>query len=74
MAVACDSNSLLEAAKCLDCIPPGMQNAVRIYLLCVLTSTPADANTLMEAAKELQMIPDPIKQDVITYLLCRLQG
>lgn len=35
MAVACDPQSLINAAQCLNCgIPPGMQNSVLIYLLC----------------------------------------
>lgn len=27
---------LMDASKCLNCIPPGMQDAVIIYLLCQL--------------------------------------
>lgn len=30
----CDANSLLQAATCLRCIPPGLQSAVRTKLLC----------------------------------------
>lgn len=30
----CDPNSLLEAAKCMKCIPQGMQAAIQTQLLC----------------------------------------
>lgn len=39
MAIACDTNSLLDSAKCYNnCIPQGMQMAVLIYLMCQIAN------------------------------------
>lgn len=34
MSISCDTQDLLDAAKCFQCIPPGHQPAVRDYILC----------------------------------------
>ena len=36
----CDPASLIQASKCLRCIPPGMMGAVKTWLLCNVTLCP----------------------------------
>lgn len=37
----CDPSSLMQSARCLECIPPGMQSGVRSYLLCQWANKPS---------------------------------
>lgn len=54
----CNANSLLEAAKCYRCIPPGMQNSVATNLLCQW------ANASVE--------PAPCQSDVVEEWVVRV--
>ena len=76
MAVNCDPNALLEAAKCFKCIPVGMQNPILIYLLSeslvVEGGTVPTIQQLLDGAKCYKCIPKETQEEVITYLLCQL--
>lgn len=71
--MATDLATVITNARCVDtCIPPGMRNAVLIYLLAVAAGLdPTDTNTLMNNAKCIDScIPDGMKPAVIAKLLC----
>jgi hypothetical protein len=73
MAVNCsDPNSLMAAAKCMKCIPTGMQPEVIIYLLQQLAGNTMTPNQLMTAAKCMKCIPAGAQPEVQTYLLCAI--
>jgi len=78
MAVSCDPNALLEAAKCYKCIPVGMQNPILIYLLSeslvVEGGTAPTIQQLLDGAKCYKCIPKETQEEVIIYLLCNLTG
>lgn len=72
MAVNCDPSTLANEARCFDrCIPPGMQDAVKTYLLAVWAGGSLDPNTLMQQAACFRCL-DGIQMGVQTYLLCKL--
>lgn len=75
--MATDLATVITNARCVDsCIPPGMRNAVLIYLLAVAAGLdPTDTNTLMNNAKCIDScIPDGMKPAVIAKLLCDMAG
>ena len=76
MAVNCDPNALLEAAKCFKCIPVEMQNPVLIYLLSqslvIEGGTAPTIQELLDGAKCFKCIPNGMQEEVIIYLLCHL--
>jgi len=73
MALSCDSNSLLQASQCLDCIPPGAQARVQTYLLAVLAGASLDPDTLLKNAACFRCL-DGFHKEVQTYLLCQIAG
>lgn len=71
--MATDLATVINNARCVDsCIPPGMRNAVLIYLLAVAAGIdPTDTNTLVNNARCIDScIPDGAKPAVIAKLLC----
>jgi hypothetical protein len=72
MAIDCDPNALLEASKCMKCIPNGMQPEVIIYLLNQILGTGLTPQQLMDAAKCYRCIPNGMQPEVQTYLLCQI--
>lgn len=70
--ISCEAADLVDAAKCLDCIPAGLQMAVQIYLLQQIAGNTETAGELMESAKCLQCIPPGLQPAVINYLLCQI--
>lgn len=67
----CDPDTLLAAAKCFECIPPGAQAQVQTYLLAVLAGASLDPNVLLEQAKCFRCL-DGWHAQVQTYLLCQI--
>ena len=74
VANACDPTSLVSGAACLDCgIPPGMQKAVIIYLLCQIAGMTCSPTSLAAGAACLECgIPPGMENAVIIYLLCQI--
>lgn len=76
MAISCDTNDLMAAAKCYKCIPTGMQNEVIIYLLAEIlkaeNGAAVDPATLEQAARCYKCIPAGMQAEVQTYLLCQI--
>jgi hypothetical protein len=73
MAVACDPQSLLQAAKCFEnCTLAGQRDAIKIYLLALIAGVNPDPVALMEAARCLTCLQPGQAQAVQTYLLCTI--
>lgn len=72
MAVSCDPNDLLQAAKCFKCIPEGTQAEVQTYLLAVIAGGSLDPNTLMAQAACFKCIPKGMLPEVMAMLLCNI--
>jgi hypothetical protein len=74
MPIACDSASLLNAAKCLDsCLPAGLRDAVLIYVLAVNAGVSTDPKSLINAANQIDCcVPRGVRQAVIASLLCSI--
>jgi hypothetical protein len=70
MAVSCDPYSLMESAKCMDCIPPSMQLPVMIWLLATMGGLSTDPYVLMANAKDFQSLSPATQQDIMIYLTC----
>jgi hypothetical protein len=73
-AVACDSNSLIDAAKCFQqCIPLGMQAAVQTMLLAQIAGDTRSPSDLANAARcFFDCIPPGEQMAVQNYLLCAI--
>lgn len=79
MAIACDSQTLVNQAKCLfSCVPPGMVPYAKIAILCAtLNSTVMDcsAQNLVNQALCLEnCIPRGMVQYVELALLCAINN
>lgn len=75
--MATDLATVINNARCVDsCVPPGMRNAVLIYLLAVAAGIdPTDTKTLLNNARCIDLcIPDGAKPAVIAKLLCDIAG
>jgi len=74
MAVQCDTNSLLDAAKCYQqCIPDGMQAAVQTMLMAAIVGDTRSPSDLASAARcFFSCIPKGEQVAVQNYLLCQL--
>lgn len=72
MAISCEPNDLLEAAKCFGCIPAGTQAEVQTYLLAVIAGGSLDPNTLMQQAACFRCVPKGMLPEVMAYLLCAI--
>ena len=74
MAVQCDTNSLLDAAKCYQqCIPDGMQAAVQTMLMAQIVGDTRSPSDLAFAARcFFSCIPKGEQLAVQNYLLCKL--
>ena len=70
--MSCDPNTLLEEAKCLNCVPEGDQLLVAIYLAAQIAGVAADPDQLMADAVCLQCIPESARWQVILYLACQI--
>lgn len=74
MAVNCDPAALVAAAKCFQCIPPGMEKPVELYLLAQAASAGTDVAAIVRAAKDFKSIPKEMQEVVELYLLCKAAG
>jgi hypothetical protein len=74
MAIACDTNSLVQAATCIDCnIPVGMRDAVLIYVLATKAGVSTKPQDLIDAARQIDCcVPVGMRQAIIARLLCTL--
>lgn len=59
----CDTNALLDAARCFRCIPFGSQAPVHLYLLCQWANAPTCQSSFIAP------IPDPIARNNFTGAL-----
>lgn len=71
MAVNCDPNALLDAAKCFRCVPDGMQAAVQTFLLAVIAGGSTDPEVLMKQAACFRCA-DGMQAEIQTMLLCQI--
>lgn len=72
--MSCDPNTLVEAAKCLQCLNPQESLAVEVYLLTQIAGVDPDPNALLAAAKDFQALTDRQLSEVQAYLLCQISG
>lgn len=72
MAVSCDPNALVDAAKCFSCLPPVTNLEVQTYLLAVLAGVTTDPNALAALANQFKTLSPTTLIEVQTYLLCQL--
>lgn len=72
MAVNCDPAALAEASKCFECIPPGDQMGVLIYLSTVRAGVAPDPAALVEAAKCLECIPPGAQLAALLAVECQI--
>jgi hypothetical protein len=74
MPIACSSEALVEAAKCLDsCLPVGLRDAVLIYVLAVNAGVSTEPQSLINAANEIDCCtPKGMRDAIISQLLCSL--
>ena len=76
MAVSCDSASLVQAAKCFECVPGEAKDMVLLYLWAQIAAatagTSTDPATLVKNAKCFSCVPGEAKAEVRLYLLCQI--
>lgn len=72
MAVNCDTDALLDAAKCFKCIPDGEQAVIQTYLLAVAAGGSLDPDVLMAQAKCFKCIPPGMLAEIQVFLLCQI--
>ena len=80
MAINCDPKALQNAAACFsECIPPGNEKAVMIYLLAqilnAMTGASTDPKVILQAATASPnsfMTLFGIEDAVMMYLLCQI--
>jgi len=71
--MACDYQSILAAAKCFECIPPGAQQGIQTYLLSQISGASTNPTALMNAARCIaSCIPPGMLNEVKTRLLCEV--
>lgn len=66
--VPTDAQTLMNNARCLDCIPAGVQRQVMIYLLGQLAGQ-TDPQTIMNNARCFSCVPNGMEGPVMIYLL-----
>lgn len=71
MAVDCTPQALVDAAKCLMCIPVGMQLAAQTHLLNVISGLNLTPQQLMDAAKCYRCL-EGMHAEAQDYLLCQI--
>lgn len=71
--MSCDYQSIVNASKCYECIPPNAQMGVHTYLLKSISGYTGDVNSLMNAARCIaSCIPPGMLNEVKTRLLCEV--
>lgn len=72
MPVACDPQSLIDAATCFGCIPIGMQMAVQTMLIAQIAGDTRTPQELADAARCFFNCINPGEQLAVqNYLLCQ---
>ena len=75
MPQACDSQSLVTAAQCLEQqIPPGMELPCLIILAANIAGVSTDPNSLAAAAAPYQAIPEGERWPVLISMACSIAG
>lgn len=72
--MACDTNSLIQAARCFSCLTPIQHMQVQAYLLAQMAGGSTDPNTLLQESRAFRGIPPIILQWMKVYLLCLSAG
>ena len=72
--MACDPQTLVENAKCIECaIAPGMQLPVLIYLAAQIAGVSPNSQTLVDNAKCIECsIPEGMQLPVLISLACQM--
>ena len=71
--MSCDYQSIVNASKCYECIPPNAQMGVHTWLLKSISGYTGDVNSLMNAARCIaSCIPPGMLNEVKTRLLCEV--
>ena len=71
--MSCDYQSIVNASKCYECIPPNAQMGVHTYLLKSISGYTGDVSSLMNAARCIaSCIPPGMLNEVKTRLLCEV--
>lgn len=72
---ACDPQTLVSAANCLDCgVAPGMQFSLLIVLAAQIAGVSADPQTLTTNAASYRAIPPGLRMPVLIALACQIAG
>lgn len=71
MAILCDPNALVEAARCFECIPQGQQAAVQTYLLLQISGLNLTVDELLDAARCFRCA-DGMLEEIQAFLLCAI--
>lgn len=74
--MATDSNTLMDQAKCIDCVmPEGMKLSVLIVIFAQIANVSTDPNFLMDMAKCIDCtIPEGMKMSVLLALADKLNN
>ena len=74
--MACDPNTLLTAAACIEqCLTAGQMQAIKINLLASIAGVSNDPNTLLSNAKCIEQCLTMGQMKAIEiYLLCIIAG
>jgi len=72
MPQACDTQSLVDAAACLEqCVPIGFHPAIQTYLLMQIAGLNLTPEQLIDAAKCYQCL-NGMQMEAQLYLLCQI--
>lgn len=71
MPIACDAQSLSDAAKCFDCLPVHLHLAVQTYLLNVISGLNLTPQQLANNAACYRCL-EGMQEEVQAYLLCQI--
>jgi hypothetical protein len=74
MATTTDPTELAADANCLNCIPPGMQWPVAIWILAQIAGVTTDPTTLAANAACLNCIPPGMQMPIIIWLLTQISS
>lgn len=72
MPVTCTTDSLMDSAKCFNCLTPIQQLAIQTYLLAVQAGGSTDASVLLSSAKCFLCLPQQQLLAIQAYLLCQI--
>lgn len=69
---ACDTSTVLDQAKCFNCLSIPQLEAIQVYLLATVAGTSTDPATLLNSAKCFNCLTVPQLKAIQVYLLCQI--